>query len=466
MSGRWPAYVAREAVLADLETAIAATPHALDTRFYRASFLRDHGRLDAAIDAFADILAAAPTHVETLVAYAAALAKRGRRLEAREHLASAVRQDPAHYVAIVSLANLLALDEPERAAALYADAIAIAPGREAAHRGACSLAAARGDHAGAAAHRAAGYRRGPFAPRAYYGDRAPIPALALVSTDGGNLAIETLLDPQRFAVHECFVEIYRDEPLPVHALIVNSIADADRAAAALPIAEHIVAGARGPVLNPPSSVAASGRVANAMRLRDLPDVVAPDAWYARDRAPEAFPVIVREPGVHMGRGMHRIDDRAAYERARVRDDAIAIDYVETRSTDGAWRKYRVMCLGGALFPLHLAIAHRWNVHYFSSAMWENAAYRAEEAAFLREPIGAIGARAWAALERICAVLALDYAGIDFSLDAEGRVVVFEANAAMAVLPPDRDERFAYRRAAAEEIERAIASLVRAETGRP
>jgi tetratricopeptide (TPR) repeat protein len=470
MSGRWPAYAAREAVLADLERAIAATPAALDTRFYYASFLRDHGRLDEAIAGFADVLATAPDHVETLVAYGAALARAGRRLDARDVLERAVDRDPAHYVALVSLANLLALDDPERAASLYAAAIALDARREAAHRGACSLAAARGDRAAAARHRAAGYASGPFARRAYFGVGMPPAVLALVSTDGGNIPLDALVDPHRFAANELFVEAYRDEALPPHDVIVNAIADADRAGAALRDAERIAERSRAPLINAPAAVARTGRIANAARLAHLTGVIAPAARVARaGAAPPALPAIVRAPGLHMGRGMVLARGAAAYARALEpfagRGDALAIPYVETRSRDGAWRKYRVMAIGGALYPLHLAVAQRWDVHYFSSAMWERADYRAEEAAFLADPRASLGAAAWGALGRIFAILALDYAGIDFGIAPGGEVVLFEANAAMTVLPPDADERFAYRRPAAERVAAAIHAMLDARGNR-
>jgi hypothetical protein len=166
----------------------------------------------------------------------------------------------------------------------------------------------------------------------------------------------------------------------------------------------------------------------------------------------------------MGRGMIRADVpqalTAALRALPPRDDLIAIAYVDTRSPDGAWRKYRVMAIGGLLYPLHLAIAHRWDVHYFSSEMFARADYRLEEERFLANPQTTLGVRAWDALGRVRDELGLDYAGIDFALDGEGRVVIFEANAAMTPLRPDDDLRFAYRRAASEAVGTALEQMFR------
>ena len=117
-----------------------------------------------------------------------------------------------------------------------------------------------------------------------------------------------------------------------------------------------------------------------------------------------------------------------------------------------------MMVDGVLYPLHLAIAERWDVHYFSSAMGDRADYRAEEARFLDDPVATLGAAAWDALASVRDALGLDYAGIDFALDGDGRVVVFEANAAMTVLRPDPDERFRYREAATAAIEAALVHM--------
>jgi tetratricopeptide (TPR) repeat protein len=460
----WPAYVAREGVLRALEAAIAATPAALDTRFYYASFLRDHGRLDEAIAIFEYVLAAAPDHVETLVALGVVLARRGRRLDARAIFERAVAVAGEHRVAAVNLANLLALDEPDRASALYQAVLARDAAYAPAHRGLCTLAAAQGDAVTATRHRDAGYAGGPFGRRPYFGRTMPPCVLACVSTDGGNIPLDALLDERAFLVHEVYVEAYRGEPLPPHALIVNAIADADRSPAALDAAGRLTQNARVPVVNAPQAVAATGRVTNAARLAALAGVVAPTArrFHAGALAPDAFPVILRAPGLHMGRGMLRVDNaRAIGDAARTfatRDDVIAIDYVDTRSTDGAWRKYRVMAIDGVLYPVHLAIGRRWDVHYFSAAMWDEAGYRAEEARFLADPAGTLGSPAWATLGRVRDALGLDYAGIDFGLAADGRIVVFEANAAMTTIRPDADERFAYRYTATEAIAAALVHM--------
>jgi len=67
----------------------------------------------------------------------------------------------------------------------------------------------------------------------------------------------------------------------------------------------------------------------------------------------------------------------------------------------------------------------------------------------------LGANAMDALRRIAAALALDYGGVDFALDPQGRIVVFEANATMVINPVDDDERWTYRRPALGRVADAV-----------
>ncbi len=62
-------------------------------------------------------------------------------------------------------------------------------------------------------------------------------------------------------------------------------------------------------------------------------------------------------------------------------------------------------------------------------------HRAEDAAFLATWHGVLGAGAMRALKEIQTILRLDYGGIDFGLNQNGDVLLFEANATMAILPP-------------------------------
>jgi hypothetical protein len=141
------------------------------------------------------------------------------------------------------------------------------------------------------------------------------------------------------------------------------------------------------------------------------------------------------------------------------NDLLAIQYLEARGPDGMARKYRVMFINGALYPLHPAISADWKVHYFTAAMATNAAFREEERRFLEDMPAVLGQRAMAALTGIGAALGLDYAGVDFALANDGSVLLFEANAAMAVIPPGPEPIWDYRCGAVEAVSRAVTRML-------
>ena len=77
------------------------------------------------------------------------------------------------------------------------------------------------------------------------------------------------------------------------------------------------------------------------------------------------------------------------------DDVLAIEYLDARGADGKARKYRVMFIGGALYPLHLAVSSDWKVHYFTADMGSEDDHRREEEIFLNDMQAALGPKAMA-----------------------------------------------------------------------
>jgi D-alanine-D-alanine ligase-like ATP-grasp enzyme len=99
------------------------------------------------------------------------------------------------------------------------------------------------------------------------------------------------------------------------------------------------------------------------------------------------------------------------------------------------------------------------VHYFSAGMEERAEHRAEEQRFLADMTAVLGLAIIETLADIAATLGLDYGGIDFGIDGDGSVVIFEVNATMAVYPPLAGELWAYRRPAYDAVVRAVRELM-------
>ena len=122
-----------------------------------------------------------------------------------------------------------------------------------------------------------------------------------------------------------------------------------------------------------------------------------------------------------------------------------------------------MMIDGVIYPLHLAISRNWKVHYFTSDMAEEPGHRNEEARFLKDMPSVLGDKAMAALERMGGALGLDYAGVDFAINADGELLLFEANATMVIAPLSEDERWAYRRDAISKMLDAVAAMIMARS---
>jgi hypothetical protein len=444
------------------------SPSTIGQALAHARALVMRGDDTAAKHAYVDLLHADPTHFAALNELGALATAGGHRSAARTAYAHLIRSYPDDPLGYVNLGNLLLEDgdltsaRPHFQAALDRD-----PGLPEAHQGLARVLAELGDPT-ADVH----WRRG-FAGRAmisqpYRGVGSGTPLLLLVSARGGNVRVQQWIHDRSFAITMIYTEFYDPAlPLPSHELVVNAIGDAELCSEALSRAKQVVARVAAPLINPPALVAATGRAEIAQRLAAVPGVIAPTTAASSRQAILAsdalsFPLLLRAPGFHTGQHFHFVEDRAALADAVAAlpgDDLLSIQYLDAHGPDGMARKYRVMFIDGALYPLHLAISADWKVHYFTAAMATNAAFREEEHRFLEDMPAVLGQRAMAALTGICAALELDYAGVDFALATDGSVLLFEANATMAVIPPGPEPLWDYRRRAAEDVSRAVIRML-------
>jgi glutathione synthase/RimK-type ligase-like ATP-grasp enzyme len=71
----------------------------------------------------------------------------------------------------------------------------------------------------------------------------------------------------------------------------------------------------------------------------------------------------------------------------------------------------------------------------------------------------LGPKAMAALDHIREALDLDYAGVDFGLDTDGALLLFEANATMVLNPPGPEAIWDYRRHHIDRVLTAAQTLL-------
>ena len=462
----------RSLALARIDARLRGDPTSLDLALDRARILAEIGRADDAQKAYLAALARAPDNLRALTDFGALLLRAGFRSAARTVLERALAIDPAAVLAHANLGHVLfAETEYAAARAHYEAALALDPAQPAVHQGLSYALMRLGLETEASEHRRLGFAGCAVATAPYLGTAPPIDVLLIVCAAGGSIYTETFLDDRIFRTTTLVADADgQPQRLPPADVIFNAISDADRNRDALLATARALEGADAPVLNDPRRVLLTARAPLAARLAELDGVVAPrvltvplaalrEAGTALvERAGFSFPLLVRAPGFHTGQHFARVDAPADVRSAVAEfpaGDVLLMAFADTRADDGRVRKYRMMAIGGALYPLHVAVSRHWKVHYFTAEMASDAANRSEDERFLADPAGAVGDGVMETLERVRAAVGLDYMGIDFGIDRTGRVVVFEANATMIVLPPGSEPMWTYRRAAVRRIVEAV-----------
>ena len=464
--------------LDELELTLVLDPDAVEKSFERACILGALGRADEAMQAYREVLHRRPDHFGALNNLAVLLLDRRSQRAALAAYRLLVRRHPESAIAHSHLATVLRdAGDADEAIEHFQRAIEIDPTTASAHHGLASIFSERGDEQAAARERRLGYTHRPVTYGRFRGEGEPVRVLLLGVESEGNVPTKSFFDNRIFAVASLLVGFYdAEKPLPPHDVIFNAIGDADRCALELTAATTLLERSDAPVINPPSTVLLTGRVANGDRLGAIPDVITPrfaifPRWLLDRTDPAAVleasgfstPLLLRAPGFHTGQHFVRVERPADVTKALnalPTNAVIAIQFLDTRDAAGMFRKYRIITVDGKIYPLHLAVSSDWKVHYFSADMADNPGRRAEDAAFLEDPRGTIGERAYAALETVVQTLALDYGGVDFSIGPDGKIVLFEANATMIVQPPPAEAIWDYRRKPVERIITAVQTMLR------
>lgn len=230
-------------------------------------------------------------------------------------------------------------------------------------------------------------------------------------------------------------------------------------------------------LNHPRDHIAMSREANYRRWADAPEFLFPKTvrmtWDGRSietvageiEASFDYPVILRPTITQVGAGMVLAKTRAELlenlKGLSQRNPFYAVQYHETVSDGGYHRKYRAAVIDGELIPFRIDARQDWMVHRTRGGLdyTAPAAVVEEEKALQRDYRATLKSEAIATLERIAADAPLDVFGIDFGYTTDGRVIVFEANAMMNLIPHRAAQNYPYYAPMAERIQAAVEDAV-------
>lgn len=264
-----------------------------------------------------------------------------------------------------------------------------------------------------------------------------------------------------------------DQAFPDADVIFNTIANADRNRISLESAIKVCERTGRPTVNLPGAVLAATRDKIREMAAGLESLVVPRTVkaYLSDPADVeeilrrdliGLPMVVRPLGTHGGIGLVRLETPADVRRVPFSGALYYLsDFMETAGEDGLYRKIRLFVVGGRVIARHMIIGRSWNVHMATRAevMAAEVALIAEEEAFMADAWGALGEGIWKEAAELAERAGLDYFGIDGARAADGRLVVFEANANMNAFQQRGLETFPYLADPIREIREATEALI-------
>lgn len=181
-----------------------------------------------------------------------------------------------------------------------------------------------------------------------------------------------------------------------------------------------------------------------------------------------FPLLVRPVGSHAGAGLEKLDGPGELSAYLERSDAgrfYVTPFVDYASSDGLFRKYRIVFLEGKPYLCHMAISESWMLHYANAGMEKSQAKRDEEARAMETFETGFARRHERALEEIYRRVGLEYLVIDCGESPDGRLLLFEADAAMVIHSMDPPDLFPYKKAHMERVFQAFYAMLAAKAGR-
>ena len=215
-----------------------------------------------------------------------------------------------------------------------------------------------------------------------------------------------------------------------------------------------------PVVNHPTKIIKTTRDATAKLFADIPGVVVPKttrffsigktcAELAREIEEQYdYPLITRTLVSQQGKGMTKVDSPEALAEVLSAEfsetDFLVTQFVDSRGQNKLFRKIRAAIVRGEIIITRVDSDTHWNVHGRKSdervAFYLNNLHLLdEEKRICLDPETVLGRATLQALRVIHERTSLDVFGVDFDVDADGRLIFYEANATMNLFSSARKE---------------------------
>lgn len=314
------------------------------------------------------------------------------------------------------------------------------------------------------------------------GARARLRMVAFVAAAdiGANTPLEFLLEGSDVALTTVYVLPGRPLPsdIPEHDLAFVAVTASESNRVILDELEDVLAWWPVPVINSPVRISALARDGLFSALHSIPGLQTPPFVRVRRRELQsaatgaarlatlspacAFPIVVRSRDSQAGDSLTKIDDEdglSRYLAAHVEARFSISPFLNYRSSDGQFRKFRIVVVDQRPYACHMSVSDEWNMHYFNAKMESSAEKRMEEASFFAEFDQDFIARHGAALAAVAERVGLDYFGVDCAETPAGDLLIFEADHALLVHDMDPVDVFPYKPAQMRKIFDAFSAFL-------
>ncbi|HCR86235.1 MAG TPA: hypothetical protein DIV86_06115 [Alphaproteobacteria bacterium] len=234
-------------------------------------------------------------------------------------------------------------------------------------------------------------------------------------------------------------------------IIVNCITDKDGTENSLKKVIHITNSVKKthphiPIFNDPSKIGLTTRDKIYQQFNKMPGLYVPKVVRIKpDSAKDVLrlakenelraPFLIRPCGSHESKNLLLIDSKEktklleqyAYDGS----EFYLTEFVDYKTPENLYHKARLVIIGGQFYPRHFMTGESWMVHgnLHETYMANNKLAKAREIHFLKNFRKMIAPEALNSMMKIYQRIGLDYLGFDFSIRADGNILIFEINPA-------------------------------------
>jgi tetratricopeptide (TPR) repeat protein len=360
----------------------------------------------------------------------------------------------------------------DHAIAAFLRALDLEPQNVAANLGLYEAYQVKGDRTRALDHQARALKRQRlFLDKTAALGAPTVLALAIPGDWQANIPLEFLYP----MLSSGFIKVYINERMPLpdpghlppFDIAFNLVAHSEFSERTLKLLEDWIPYLKKPTLNDPARVQKLSRDGVARAFADLDGALAPATRRMRrgDFHELESVSVIRPVGSQAGAEFEKVettDQLRTYLAATAAQEFYLMPFVDYRRSDGYFRKYRIIFVGGVPYGQHLAISDKWMVHYYNALNAQEQWIRDEEERFLDDPGSVFDGPRANVLSEIARRVGLDYFGIDCSILEDGRVLIFEIDPAMIVHMGDPPDMYPYKQRAVPRIPLALDQLIRSK----